>query len=337
MGSIGRQRDDTPRPQNPRRPPEPDEFAFSAPIPVTNPINIPRPLRGTDHRKTNRQLPLPPAHRADYAGAMNRTAFGLSAVILATCLIPRSTAQTVKLRATYQPTEHRIVAWRSIEDLPRQLAQFDNVFWDPRDTPSLRKLIRTSNICSNKTVMEIGVGTGLLSLCALQNGAAKVVGTDINPAAFANAKYNATGLKLHERFDCRLVTKEKPGAFEVIKPDEKFDIIVSNPPWVNQKPNSDYEFALYDPGFHLLKTLLDGLPRHLKPGGKVLLAYGSVSGIKAVKKMAGERGYSVKVIDDDRDLEKLPEEFLPGMLLEVTVSAPRSSNQCRASCAVRRR
>ena len=254
---------------------------------------------------------------------MNCVAFRLSAIALATCLIPQLLAQNVKFRATYQPTEHKIYAWRSIEDLPRQLAQFVNVFWDPRDTPSLRKLIRTSNICSNKTVMEIGVGTGLLSLCALQNGAAKVVGTDINPAAFANAKYNATGLRLHERFDCRLVTKEKPGAFEIIKPDEKFDLIISNPPWVNQKPNSDFEFALYDPGFHLLKTLLDGLPRHLKPGGKVLLAYGSVSGIKAVQKLAAERGYPVKIIDDDRDLEKLPEEFLPGMLLEVIV--PKAS------------
>jgi len=68
-----------------------------------------------------------------------------------------------------------------------------------------------------------------------------------------------------------------------------------------------------------LTTLLDGLPQHLNPGGKCLLAYGSVSGIKAVRKFSADRGYSVRVIDDDRDLEKLEEEFLPGMLLEVTL------------------
>ena len=50
-----------------------------------------------------------------------------------------------------------------------------------------------------------------------------------------------------------------------------------------------------------------------------MLAYGCVDGIKTLKAECGKRGYTIRVVDDDRDLDKLPEEFLPGMLLEVTL------------------
>jgi release factor glutamine methyltransferase len=177
----------------------------------------------------------------------------------------------------------------------------------------------TNAIARGKTVLEIGVGTGLLSLCALEQNAARVVGTDINPAAAACARYNAARFGHGDRFDCRLVTKTNAGAFAVIRPDEKFDLIISNPPWVDRRPKSDFEYALYDPGFELLKTLLQGLHRHLNPGGRVFLAYGSVSGIQTLRNLAGRLGYEVRTVDDTRRLTDLPEEFLPGMTLEVIV------------------
>lgn len=232
---------------------------------------------------------------------------------LAACFSRTSTPP--EANASYES----IAAWRTIEDLPRSIAQFETVFWEPDDTTSLRRLIRTTDTVKNKSVMEIGTGTGLVSLCAAQYGARLVVATDINSNAVTCANFNAAWLNLNSRIEIRLVSEEKPAAFEVIRPDERFDLIISNPPWVDQKVRNLAEYALYDPGFHLLTTLLDGLPQHLNPGGKCLLAYGSVSGIKAVKKFSADRGYSVRVIDDERDLEKLDEEFLPGMLLEVTL------------------
>jgi len=84
-------------------------------------------------------------------------------------------------------------------------------------------------------------------------------------------------------------------------------------------PQRIEEYALYDASFHLLRTLLDGLPKHLRPGGKALLAYGCVDGIKTLRAECARRGYLIRVVDDDRNLDQLPEEFLPGMLLEVTL------------------
>ena len=215
-----------------------------------------------------------------------------------------------------------VAAWRSVEDLPIEVTIFDRVFWEPLDTVSLRRLIRETPVVKDKRVLEIGTGSGLLSLCALQAGASYVVATDVNPNAVANARYNVEALGAEERFEVRQVSKTERGAFAVVRDGETFDVIISNPPWVDRKPGRIEDYALYDEAFLLMRTLFEGLPKHLNPGGKVLLAYGSVSGIRMLHKLSAEHGYEIRVIDDDRDLDDLEEEFLPGMLLEVTVPRP---------------
>ncbi len=213
-----------------------------------------------------------------------------------------------------------VLAWHQVEDLPGEIARLETVFWDPRDTVSLRKLISQTPLVKDKTVLEIGTGTGLLSLYALEFGAAKVVATDVNPAAVTNARYNARLLNFEDRFQARLVSLDDPAAFAVIADEETFDVILSNPPWVNRRPSRIEEFALYDESFQLMRTLLEGLRKHLNPGGRVLLAYGSVDGIRTLMRMAREMNMTTEVTGDGRDLDELEEEFLPGMLLEVKIA-----------------
>jgi release factor glutamine methyltransferase len=208
--------------------------------------------------------------------------------------------------------------WKSAEDFDRNLAVFETVFWDPRDTKSLRNLIREDGLTADKEVLEIGTGSGLLALCCLKAGAKKVVATDVNPSAIANAIFNAEQLDFADRLVVRLVPLEDSSAFSVIAPEEKFDLIISNPPWVNQQPKTIDEYALYDANFALMKSLFDGLRDHLKPGGRVLLAYGCVDAINTMEKLANEREFGF-IIRDTRNLDDLPEEFLPGMLVEIQV------------------
>jgi hypothetical protein len=56
---------------------------------------------------------------------------------------------------------------------------------------------------------------------------------------------------------------------------------------------------------------------HLEPGGKALLAYGCVDAIRNAKRLADQYGVQLALVDD-RDLDRLPDVFLPGMLLELT-------------------
>jgi predicted RNA methylase len=215
------------------------------------------------------------------------------------------------------PPNDQIETFDRVEDFPQLLARFKTVFWDPRDTESLRWLIRTTPLVKGKTVLEIGTGTGLLSLCCLQAGAAHVVATDVNPAAIANATYNAAELSLADRLETRLVPLDQTGAFTTISPTEQFDLIISNPPWENRTPGPIDEYALYDRDFALMRSLLEGLETHLKPGGKALLAYGCGDAIATLERLARDGGFEIRKLDD-RDPRDLPEVFLPGMLFEVS-------------------
>ncbi len=210
-----------------------------------------------------------------------------------------------------------IRGWGPVEGLPERLALFDTVFWDPRDTVSLRALIAQTDLIRDKTVLEIGTGSGLISLFSLYYGAAKVVATDVNPNAIENARYNAKRLGLDDRLEVRQVSLDDTRAFSALGPSERFDLIISNPPWEDAVPTKISQYAFYDPSFVLLKSLLAELPERLNPGGKTLLAYGAREAILHILRLADESGYSSRVLDD-RAPEDMPPVFLPGMLVEVT-------------------
>jgi len=203
-----------------------------------------------------------------------------------------------------------------------QIIQFESVFWEPDDTVSLRELITEDAICTGRSVLEIGTGTGLIAILSAQNTADGVVATDINPAAVANARYNAAMLAEGMEIEIRSVSPQSPGAFAVIKDKEQFDLILSNPPWEDGKVSQPADHAFYDPDFALMDSLLDGLPKHLKPGGRCLLAYGHVPAIKRLQEQAEERGYEFKILDK-RKLDDLETDFLPGMLSEIRVPRMR--------------
>ncbi len=197
-----------------------------------------------------------------------------------------------------------------------EFVQFESVFWEPDDTVSLRERIVQGSIASGRSVLEIGTGTGLIAILCQRHDATRVVATDINPAAVANARYNAAMLGAEKGLEVRQVAADAPEAFSPVASGERFDLIISKPPWEDGEVTRPAEHAFYDPGFVLMDSLLDGLPRHLTPGGRCLLAYGHVPAIRRLLNRAGELGYETEILDD-RQLASLPENFLPGMLIEV--------------------
>jgi release factor glutamine methyltransferase len=243
-------------------------------------------------------------------------------LILSSVAILVGSASTVFL--TPEPTvpavgpshSGKIAAWRYVEDFRQPLAQFQTVFWEPRDTDSLRQLIRESRLVQDKSVLEIGTGTGLIALCCLQASAKRVLATDVNPAALANARWNAQSLGLSSRLETRLVPLDQPSAYTVIRSDEQFDLIISNPPWEDERPKKIDEFALYDPGFGLLDSIVRGSKQHLRNGGRIMLVYGSVEAIERLQSLADECEFKA-IVHDDRQLDQLQKLFLPGMLIEL--------------------
>ncbi len=215
------------------------------------------------------------------------------------------------------PDSLHIKTWHVLENYKHDLAQFETVFWEPDDTTSLRGWLINDDRLSETRVLEIGTGTGLIAIFCAEHGAFSVVATDINPQAVANARYNAELFGLTDRVEVRLVSPAEPGPFAVVASDERFDLIISNPPWEDLPVEEVAAHALYDPGFALLDGLLANSQNYLRSDGKLLLAYGARTAVQRILATAPGLGWQVHV-HDDRTLLSLPEVFVPGILLELT-------------------
>ncbi len=220
-------------------------------------------------------------------------------------------------KTTAEFTHLNIKTWHVLDELPCELAQFETVFWEPKDTTSLRNWLRTEGKLLGRQVLEIGTGTGIVALCCGHSGAERVIATDINPNAVANARYNAELCGLTNRVEVRQVPRNAPGPFSVLNANEQFDFIMSNPPWEDAAVEELAAHALYDPGFELLDGMLRDGAKYLKPHGRLLLAYGARTAIDRVLRSAPKFGWRARIIDE-RELETLPEVFVPGMLLELS-------------------
>ena len=143
-----------------------------------------------------------------------------------------------------------------------------------------------------KTVLEIGTGTGIISVYAAKLGAEKVISTDISEMAVANASRNAKRFGVASVMETRLVPQTDISAYSVIDPDEAFDIIISNPPY-SLDLDADENTAVTDRG-DLGFSIVRGLESHLKPGGVVMLLYGSLFYHNVMVKFARHMGYEVR-------------------------------------------
>ena len=179
-----------------------------------------------------------------------------------------------------------------VEELSQEIAIFDNVAFG-LGLP-LRKYLNREQVVDGKMILDLGAGSGVLSLIALKNGAKMSVATEINPYAVANAVYNAERFGFKDKMDVRLVPMDKQGAYSVIDNNEKFDLIVSNPPQGREEPEDIYEYSHSDPDLAFLKSILEGLKGHLTPEGKGVFALYN-RGLELAYQMAKEHGLEVNI------------------------------------------
>lgn len=149
-----------------------------------------------------------------------------------------------------------------------------------------------AELFKGKRVMEIGTGSGIISLMAAKHGASKVVSTDINPKAIESVTTNAEALGFGEVLEGRLVSLDDMSAFAVIEEGEQFDVIVSNPPFALDldAPGNDAVTDTGELGFSIVR----GLEEHLADGGMVILLYDSLFYHQVMVKYAEYKGYDVR-------------------------------------------
>lgn len=138
-------------------------------------------------------------------------------------------------------------------------------------TAALELLPDTATGCSPR-VLDVGTGSGAIALAiASERPDAHVVATDVSLAALEVARANASKLDLADRVDFREGSLFAPVA------GERFDLIVSNPPYLAEvrreklPPELAHEpelalFAGHD-GLEVLRALVGGVSEVLAPKG----------------------------------------------------------------------
>lgn len=115
-------------------------------------------------------------------------------------------------------------------------------------------------------VLEVGLGSGVLSIFALQQGAATVTGLEINPRAKIYAGFNALINGVSDRLHIR--DGDVQSIFAPVQ-DQQFDLIISNPPFEPTPPGMDYYLnsaaGIY--GFTFVENLLKGADAQLADQG----------------------------------------------------------------------
>ena len=133
----------------------------------------------------------------------------------------------------------------------------------------------------NPALLDLGTGSGIVAVSlALEAPNARVVAVDISAAALAVAAGNAK--RLGASIECL------EGDWYAPLSGRRFDLIVSNPPYIAKgDPHLAGDGLPFEPqtaltdggdGLNCLSRIIAGAPAHLRPGGWLLLEHGHDQG-----------------------------------------------------------
>ena len=161
------------------------------------------------------------------------------------------------------------------------------------------------NVKPEARILDIGTGSGCIAIALAQSlENAKVLGIDISKDALALAKENA------DLNQTQVVFQEVDILQALPRMDGRFDIVVSNPPYIapDEKDQLQAEVAQFDPamalfdkrdGLSFYHRFADILPDLLIPGGHFLFEFGGSPQEAAVLNIFMEKGFhDLEIIQD---------------------------------------
>ncbi len=157
------------------------------------------------------------------------------------------------------------------------------------------------------TALDVCTGSGCIAISlAAERPQATVLATDLSQDACALARENAQALGVADR-----VTVLHGDLFAPLPPDARFDVVVSNPPYIaseeiptlSAEVRREPHMALDGgpDGLVLLRKVIEGARRVLKPGGLLAMEIGETQG-GAVKALLQAAGYEDARVE--KDLER---------------------------------
>jgi release factor glutamine methyltransferase len=185
----------------------------------------------------------------------------------------------------------------------------------PRDETALlvEKAIEFINKNGYKTVLDIGTGSGAIAVAVSKNTTASVCGADISGQAISLAKENA----VLNSCDVEFIESD---LFENI--DKKFDVILSNPPYIPTKDIEKLEKELFfepqnaldggSDGLDFYRDIISEASAHLNKGGLLMFEIG-FDQADAVRTLLSKNGFIDNVVlKDYSGLDRIVYTFYEG-------------------------
>jgi release factor glutamine methyltransferase len=176
--------------------------------------------------------------------------------------------------------------------------------YEPAEDSRLLAETVEGRIDADALVLEVGVGSGYVAARIGSRTGARVIGTDLNPAACASAR--AEGV---EAVRADLLEPVRAGSA---------DVVCCNPPYLPTPPERAWDDPLEhalsggEDGRRVVRPFLRDVGRVLRPGGRAYLLVSSLTGLEAVADIAAGAGLRTRGIAE----ESFPFERL--VVLEIT-------------------
>ncbi|UCC47793.1 MAG: peptide chain release factor N(5)-glutamine methyltransferase [Gemmatimonadota bacterium] len=144
--------------------------------------------------------------------------------------------------------------------------------------------------------LDLGTGSGAIAISlALEGPFTRVVGVDISAEALNVARCNADEAGVGGVVDLRLGS-----LFDALRSGERFQIVVSNPPYIAVGEALPEEVRDWEPavalyagptGLEVIQEIVDGAPRYLAPGGLLALEVAPGVADAALQRIRTRGGY----------------------------------------------
>lgn len=218
--------------------------------------------------------------------------------------------EKAKLRArTHQPIQHII----GLADFMGEKFIVSPSVLIPRDETELlvRKAIEIINLNKFERILDMCTGSGCIACMIAKLSSAQVIGADISTDALHIAFSNMEKFELFNK-----ATFRKSDLFSKIRDEEKFDLIVSNPPYIppqqketiQKEVSFEPDLALYttdEKGLEFYQKISEQAPKYLNKGGYLMFEVG-INQSRNVAEIMNKNGFSqIQVLKDLANIDRV--------------------------------
>lgn len=179
-------------------------------------------------------------------------------------------------------------------------------------SPRMETELLVEDVLKNATekthVLDIGTGSGIIAICIAKFSNAKVTAVDVSDKALEVANFNAKQNNAN-------VTFKHSNLFENLKKNKKFDIIVSNPPYIKSEDilTLDKEVKDYDPvlaldggksGLEFYEKIISQAPLYLSSNGQIFFEVGKGQA-KDVSNLLKQDFENIQIIKDYNKINRI--------------------------------